>query len=194
MDARMLRRRFAIAAGLFALPALAQAQTWVAFMNGANEVGPVVTPATGFATVTLNNHLLTVTMTWQGLIGGNPSAAHIHCCTAPGTNTGVAVGFTGFPTATSGSYTGTFNLQTSAVYTTTFVNGNGGTASSAEAALVAGLNAGNAYTNIHNTANPGGEIRGLLVVAPEPSSVALMAAGLFFVAVATTRKRRARIG
>ena len=47
-------------------------------------------------------------------------------------------------------------------YNPSFVTANGGTAASAEAVLFAGLQAGQAYLNVHTSANPGGEIRGFL--------------------------------
>jgi len=40
------------------------------------------------------------------------------------------------------------------------MSGHGGTAAGAEAALVGGLAAGQAYFNIHTSPFPGGEIRG----------------------------------
>jgi hypothetical protein len=48
--------------------------------------------------------------------------------------------------------------------------------------------AGEAYFNIHTTANPSGEIRGFLVGIPEPSTLALFGSGL--VGLATLRRRR----
>jgi hypothetical protein len=46
-----------------------------------------------------------------------------------------------------------------------YITANGGTPASAEAAMLAGIAAGNAYLNIHTTNNPGGEIRGFLAPA-----------------------------
>jgi hypothetical protein len=140
------------------------------------------------STLTLNGDSLFVDMSWSGLTGGAPSAAHIHCCTNPGTNVGVAVGFTGFPSTTSGTYQHLFNLLDSSIYTSAFLTGSGGTAAGAEAALVAGLLAGRAYTNIHNTTFPGGEIRGLLVKTPEPGTLALLGLGLAGLGVTRRRK------
>ena len=51
-----------------------------------------------------------------------------------------------------------------ASYNPTFVAANGGTAASAAKALLAGIQAGQAYLNIHSMMFPGGEIRGFLVV------------------------------
>ncbi len=88
------------------------------------------------------------------------------------------MGFPSFPTALSGTYSHIFDLTDSTIYTAAFVtNFGGGTAAGAEAALIAGLFAGKAYSNIHNQIFPGGEIRGLLQV-PEPASLGLLGFGL----------------
>lgn len=183
-----------LAAGLLVAAAPAHAQKhWAGVMKGTNEVPANPSPAIGWTDVFLNGNLLTVNVIWQGLVGGNPAAAHIHCCVAPGSNVGVAVGFTGFPATTSGTYFGTFDLTNAAVYTSSFLNNfGGGTAAGAEAALISGLDAGNAYSNIHNAVYPGGEIRALLVATPEPASMVLMASGLIaFAGVGFVRRRGA---
>jgi hypothetical protein len=133
--------------------------------------------------------LLSVDVTWTDLTGGLPTAAHIHCCTSPGTNIGVAIGFPAFPTATSGSYLHDFDLLDPSVYTASFLNSfGGGTAAGARDALIAGMGAGLAYVNIHNSVYPGGEIRGNLV--PEPSTLTLLALGLLGAGGARRRTRR----
>jgi CHRD domain-containing protein/PEP-CTERM motif-containing protein len=193
----MLRSLIASCAAAVLLCGAGAAQSsifvYTASMSGANETPPTVSPAFGFTTVTVDDVLnsLNVDITYSGLVGGPPVAGHIHCCVAPGSNVGVAVGFIGFPTTTSGSYNHTFNLLDSSIYTSSFLTTfGGGTAAGAEAALLQGLAAGNAYSNIHNAVYPGGEIRGLLTAAvPEPQAWMLMLAG-FGLAGAALRRRR----
>jgi hypothetical protein len=157
-------------------------------MNGANEVPPTGSPATGLTTLSLTGNLLTVNVTWSGLTGGAASAAHIHCCVAPGNNAPVAVPYTGFPGTASGTYTNTFDLSLAATYTAAFITAEGGTVAGAEAALLAGLNDYQAYSNIHNATFPGGEIRGIIVATPEPSTLLLLGTGLAGAAGALRRR------
>lgn len=175
------------------LPTAANSQSWAGRLVGTNEVPPNGSPATGFVFMSLSGNTLSLTLNWSGLIGGNVSAGHIHCCTAPGTNVGVAVGFGGLPASTSGSYANTFDLTNVATYTGTFVtNFGGGTVAGAQAALVAGLNAGTAYVNLHNATFPGGEIRANVAVVPEPASMVMLGFGLVAVGAGVRRKRRVR--
>jgi hypothetical protein len=106
--------------------------------------------------------VLTVSVTYSGLLGGPASAAHIHASAPPGSNAGVAVGFPGFPAVTSGSYSHVFDLTQATTYSSAFLAANGGTAGGAETALANAFSGGTAYVNIHNATYPGGEIRGYL--------------------------------
>lgn len=156
--------------------------TYSAVLNGANEVPPNASPATGLARILIDDvaHTMFLDVTFSGLLG-NTTAAHIHCCTViPLTGTaGVASptpNFPGFPVGvTSGSYNATFDLLSASSYNAAFITNNGGTVAGAEAALLAGIASGRSYFNIHTTAFPGGEIRGFMV--PEPASLALFGLG-----------------
>ena len=123
--------------------------------------------ATGTAQVIwdTSTHLMTVNVTFAGLTTPN-TAAHIHCCVASPGTTGVATTvptFTGFPSGVqSGTYTHTFDMTSLTSYNPAFVTAHGGTAAGAEAALLAGMQAGQTYLNIHTTMFPGGEERGFL--------------------------------
>src|SRR5437764_13519070 len=158
--------------------------TFVGNLAGANEVPLVVSPGTGLATVVLDPTAQTiqVNVTFSGLTS-NDVAAHIHCCAPLGTNAGVATtvpAFPGFPLGvTSGSYSSAvFDLTQTTIYNPAFVTLQGGLPA-AEAALIAGIEGGQTYFNIHTATNPGGEIRGQLFPAPEPPSLVLLASALF---------------
>lgn len=166
---------------------------FTADMSGAAEVPPVATTGEGFATVTYDAaaHTLLVDVDFQNLLG-DTTAAHIHCCTPPSGNAGVATQlptFSGFPTGVSaGSYTNLFDLTLASSFNAGFITASGGTVAAAESTLAAGLFAGEAYFNIHTDMFPGGEIRGNLTAVPEPASVLLL--GLGFGALVAGRRRR----
>src|SRR4051794_11876654 len=96
----------------------------------------------------------------------------MHCCTAdPGIgmigSAVTPVTLTEFPFGvTSGNYEQRFDLTNSLTYTLNFIaNFGGGSTEGAEAALIAGIQAGKAYVDIHSTVFPAGEIRGFLATA-----------------------------
>jgi hypothetical protein len=160
----------AITALALAVPASAAVLHYRAILNGPSEAPPNASPGTGVAEITIDNvaNTMRVQCSFSGLLG-NTSACHIHAPTAvAGTGTaGVATmtpAFTGFPLGvTAGSLDHTFDLTQLATYNGPYVTANGGTAASAEAALLAAIAAGKAYFNIHTTSVPGGEIRGFLL-------------------------------
>jgi hypothetical protein len=149
-------------------------------LTGPAENPPNASTATGFAEVIIDTvaDTLLVHVRFNGLTGGPATAGHIHCCVAPPGNVGVAVGLPGLVSATSGVFLNTFNTNLTATYGGAFLTASSGTAAGAEAALAAGLAAGQAYVNIHNSTFPGGEIRGFLVAAPEPTTIALVGGAL----------------
>jgi hypothetical protein len=148
------------------------------------ESPPTGSPGTGFAQITIDNvaDTMNVNVTFSGLTSGT-TASHIHCCTAsPGTgNAGVATTtptFTGFPLGvTSGTYNNTFDMTLASSYNPAFITANGGTPLAAFGVLLTGLDAGDAYLNIHTTNFGSGEIRGFLHAVPEPSTWAMLLLG-----------------
>jgi len=170
-------------------------------LRGTNEVPANTSPGIGNAVVTINGNMMTVSATFSGLVPttstGAPSgttAAHIHCCTPPTANAGVATttpSFPGFPLGvTSGTFTNTFDLTLASTYNANFINANGGTVEGARLAFLNGLQNGQTYFNIHSNAFPGGEIRGQLQPVPEPTTLILLGTGLAGAALRSRRKKR----
>jgi hypothetical protein len=194
LTARRIAATIAVAAAMFAPVAWAAPIYFDATLSGAAENPPVVSPGFGTATVILDPvaHTMRVIVSFSDLVG-TTTAAHVHCCTAPPNNAGVATqtpSFLGFPLGvTAGTYDSTFDTTLTSTFSASFLNNNGGTPAAAEAALFAGLLAGNAYFNIHTSFRLGGEIRGFLVQrVPEPSTVLLVGLGMLVLTLASRRR------
>jgi hypothetical protein len=169
-----------VLAGAMMFPIAAANATLVfqATLSGAAQIPTNASKASGTATVTLENdsNTLDVDVTFAGLEGGPATAGHIHCCAPPGANAGVLLPFSGFPSATSGTYAHTFDLAMDL-------------SGISVATLLASLEDGLAYVNIHNAEFTGGEIRGQLVLVPEPAAVGIVALGAIAAFLTANRQR-----
>jgi hypothetical protein len=162
-------------AALLAVTALAvtnvSAQwTFQASLTGLGENPVNGSPGTGFGTVVLNaaQTQITVDESWSGLTAP-ATASHIHGPGGVGTNAAVLFPFAGVPAATAGS----IPEQSFAITPT----------------QVSYLFDGYLYMNVHTSTFPGGEIRGQLLLVPEPSTLALAVLGLGGVALHLRRRR-----
>jgi hypothetical protein len=158
-----MRRFLSLAiASAFTLLVSAQAQaqtlTFTAALSGSNETPPVAaTGAGGLATITLN--LTAQTLDWVVDVFNFPSgvtAGHIHAGGA-GVAGPVVVNFT-VPTTASND----FRFTGSAGPTNVVARPAQGVNTWED--LVQAILTGHAYVNVHSQVNPGGEIRGQLVL------------------------------
>ncbi len=132
---------------LLATPALAQSRLR-ASLDGAQEVPPIATTASGWATFVINpDNSVTYHMEVIGVAG---IAAHIHYGAA-GVGGGILVGLNGGPTIWSG------------------------TTPVLLAADIDLIQSGETYANVHSAAHGGGEVRGQIL--PSPSRFAGIAEG-----------------
>ncbi|HEX8247230.1 MAG TPA: CHRD domain-containing protein [Pyrinomonadaceae bacterium] len=131
-----------VAIFVFILSATTKAETFFAYLNGAQEVPSVNTPATGYARVFLNESAGTISFTvvFSGL-SSNQTASHIHTG-AVGVSGPVTINF-GAVGGTSGTITGTAAITP---------------------AQIAQLRAHQFYVNVHSANFTPGEIRGQLGV------------------------------
>lgn len=132
----------------------ASSTTFIATMNGANErPTPNASTATGTATYVLTGNSLSYTITVSGLTA-TASGAHIHVGSAAVAGP-IVVPYTVSSTQSGTVTSGTIDLSFPIVC--------GGTCIISGDSLKILLNNGNAYANVHNSAFPGGEIRGQII-------------------------------
>jgi hypothetical protein len=185
----VLRLLFVSALCFAATHASAALFTFDATLLGSSESPPNSSPGSGVAHVIINDAAFSMEV--KGNFSGftaNTLASHIHCCTASA-DTGVAgvamsMSVSSFPLGvTSGAFDLTFDTSSATTFNSFFVTANGGTAASAFDALLAGLQAGEAYFDIHTNDNNDPpnrqDIRGFLQASsvPEPSTWAMMILG-----------------
>ena len=110
-------------------------------LRGANEVPPVAATGSGSVDAAFNKDTMQLRwkVTYNGLTGA-ATAGHFHGPAAVGSNAGVALGW---PNPIASGMDGTATLT---------------------ASQAADLLAGRWYANLHTAANPGGELRGQMIV------------------------------
>lgn len=175
----------AAASSAVAVPASAAPvdPSYRAVASGALESPPNASPGTSLVTIDLGGKQMLVDLPFRDL-DGTTAEAHLHCCTSSAfTGTApVAVPFQDFPTGvTAGTYSMAIPLGDAASWDPAFVSAHGGTVAGAAAALADGIDANEAYVNIHTDLYPNGEIRGWLVAAPpvpEAAEWSMLAVGL----------------
>lgn len=134
------------------VPALLFGQIhFVAKLSGSQEPVQVNTTASGTGSFTLSDDLteLKYVITYQGLSGTLSAGGHFHVAPA-GVNGPIMKNIASAGGPTSGTYVGSWKSTDSQPLTR---------------ALVESLLVGKIYVNFHTNANPGGEIRGQLVLA-----------------------------
>jgi hypothetical protein len=153
----------AVMLALAAAPASAQTFTLKATLTGEGEATQIAngvnTGAFGDATVTINmaTSILTYTVNVWNLPSG-VTASHIHV--GPEKTAGpVVVNFTVVPnTSNDFSFTGTVNFS---AFT---LRPDQGIRSPED--MIQAIVRNNSYVNVHSAVNPGGEIRGQLILTP----------------------------
>ncbi|MEP7149911.1 MAG: CHRD domain-containing protein [Acidobacteriota bacterium] len=129
---------------IVSLSSATRAETFTAYLSGAQEVPPVATSATGYARIFVNESTMTMTFTVVfNNLGSTQTGAHIHAPAAIGVNAGVAIAL-GTVGGTSGTITGSTSITPT---------------------QLAQIRQHLGYVNVHSMNFPGGEIRGQLGIS-----------------------------
>jgi hypothetical protein len=115
-------------------------------LDGSQEVPAKSVAANGTMDLAYNRNTRTLSYTvrWNSLTGPI-TGFHIHGSAGKGFNAPIVQNFSGYSTAQTGTYSGTFFVDGIAVKEDDFLRGG-------------------YYVNIHTAANPGGEIRGQIIL------------------------------
>lgn len=174
--------RLGLAAALTLSAAAAQAATvFTATLTGDQQVPPVVTDASGSATLTLNDAMdaLAYEITVMGIDVADFTGGHFHSAPA-GANGPVIFGFQGPVGGPVDDVDGDLTLIGDMMgFTVSGVwDGAEGRNGMTLADDIATFLSGGVYINIHSTAFPSGEVRGQVAPIPLPAAAGLLAGGL----------------
>lgn len=129
---------------VFTFTAAVRAETFTAYLSGAQEVPAVATAATGYGRVFVDTNTMTYTFTVVfNNLGSAQTLSHIHAPAPIGANAAVIINF-GTVGGTSGTITGSGSIT---------------------AGQLAQLRAHQGYINVHSANVPTGEIRGQLGIS-----------------------------